>query len=79
MDVLSRVMDRPIGLKDRATEVIYTIFWVFVKAHDESASINALKNNIEAFICEVPAEMLEKEYQNGSKRIGLLRYHRGQI
>ena len=36
--------------------------WAYVKAHvytDKSASIDSLEDNIEAFIREIPAEMLE--------------------
>ena len=41
--------------------------WGYVKAHsytDRPASIDALEGNIEAFIHEMPAEMLERVCQN---------------
>ena len=40
--------------------------WGYVKAHvyiDKPASIDALKDKIEAFICEIPAKMLEIEWR----------------
>ena len=41
--------------------------WGYVNAHDytdNSASINALEVNIEAFIREIPYKMLERVWQN---------------
>ena len=41
--------------------------WAYVKAHvytDKTASIDSLEDNIEAFIREIPAEMLERVCQN---------------
>ena len=41
--------------------------WGYVKAHvyaDNPATIDALKDKIEAFIREIPAEMLERVCQN---------------
>ena len=37
--------------------------WIYVKAHiyaDKAASIDALEDNIETFIREIPAEMLQR-------------------
>ena len=36
---------------------------------DQSASINALEDNIEAFFREIPAEMLESVCENWTKRM----------
>ena len=36
---------------------------------DKPASIDALENNIDAFIPEIPAEMLERVCQNWTKRM----------
>ena len=55
--------------------------WGNVKAHvhtDKPASIDALKDNIEAFIREIPAKMLERLCQNRTKRMDNLRRSRGQ-
>ena len=44
--------------------------WGYVKAHvytDKPASIDALEDNIEAYIREIPAEMLERVCQNWRK------------
>ena len=54
--------------------------WGCVKAHiytDNSASIDALEDNIEAFIREISAEMLEGVCQNWTKRMDHLRHSRG--
>ena len=48
------------------------LLWGYVKAHvyrDKPASIDALEDNIEAFIREIPAEMLERVCQNCNKRM----------
>ena len=55
--------------------------WCYGKAHaftDKPVLFNALENNIEAFICEIPVEMLERIYQNWTKLMDLLRHSRGQ-
>ena len=55
--------------------------WSYVKAHvytDEPASNDALDENIEAFIPEIPAEVLERVLQNWTKRMNHLRRRRGQ-
>ena len=36
---------------------------------DKPASINALEDNIEAFIREIPDKMLERVFQNCTKRM----------
>ena len=44
--------------------------WGYVKDHvytDKPASIDALKDNIEAFIREIPAEMLELDHLKRSR------------
>ena len=54
--------------------------WDYVKAHvytDKHASIDALEDNIEAFIREIPAEMLERVCQN-TKQMDHLKGSRGQ-
>jgi len=51
--------------------------WGYVKAHvytDKPASIDALDDNIEAFLREIPAEMLERVCQNWTKRMDHLRH-----
>ena len=55
--------------------------WGYVKAHvytDKPASIDALKDNIEAFACEIPAKMLEGVWQNWIKRMDHLKRSRAQ-
>ena len=55
--------------------------WGSVKAHvytDKPASIDVLEDNIEAFIRQIPTEMLERVCQNWTKRIDHLRRSRGQ-
>ena len=51
----------------------------YVKAHVytyKPASIDALEDNIDAFIREIPAEMLESIHQNRTKRKDHLRCSR---
>ena len=46
------------------------LLWGDVKAHvytDKPASIDVLEDSIEAFICEIPVEMLERVCQNWIK------------
>ena len=55
--------------------------WGCIKAYtytDKPASISALENNIEAFIREIPPEMLERVCQKWAKRMDNLRRSRGQ-
>ena len=55
--------------------------WSYVKAHvytDKPISIEALEDDIEAFIREMLAEMLKRECQNWTKRMDYLRGNRGQ-
>ena len=55
--------------------------WGYVKANiytDKPASIDALEDNTEAFICDIPADMLERESQNRTKRMNHLKRSRGQ-
>lgn len=55
--------------------------WGHVKAHvyrDKPATIDALEANIEAFIHEIPADMLERVCQNWTLRMGHLKRSRGQ-
>ena len=57
------------------------LLWGYVKAHvytDKPASIDTLEENIEAFICEIPAEMLERVCQNRTKRMDHLRRSHSQ-
>ena len=54
--------------------------WGYVKAHvytDKPASIDALEDNIEAFIREIPADMLERICQSWTKRMDHWRRSRG--
>ena len=44
---------------------------------DKPASIDALEDNIKAFIREIPAEMLERVSQNWTRRMDHLRNSRG--
>lgn len=55
--------------------------WGYVKAHgniDGSFSIDSLEDKIEAFILQVPVDMLERMCQNLSKRMDKLIRSRGQ-
>ena len=60
----------------------FRLFYVsYVEDHvctDKPASIDALKDNIEAFIREIPAEMLERAYQNWTMRMDHLNRSRDQ-
>ena len=60
----------------------FRLFFVgLYKAHvyaDKPAPIDALEGNIEAFIHEIPAEMLERVCQNWTKLMDHLRGSRGQ-
>ena len=58
------------------------LLWGFVKAHvytDKHASIDELEDNIEGFICEIPAEMLERVCQNWTKRMEQLKQYLHEI
>ena len=62
------------------TLLVYFL-WSYVKAHvytDKPAWIDAFEDNIEAFIREILAEMLEWVYQNFTKRMDHLRRSRGK-
>ena len=53
----------------------------YVEAHvytDKPATIDALKENIEKYIWAIPAEMLERVYQNWAKRTGQAERSRGR-
>lgn len=53
-----------------------------VKAYvyiDQPASIDALEDNIWAFIYEAHAKMLERIYQNWTNRMDHLRHNSGQL
>ena len=68
VNILFHVRDRSIGCLD--------FLCIYVKAHvytDKSASIDALEDNIAAFIREIPAEMLESVGQNWTKRMDPLK------
>jgi len=55
--------------------------WGHVKAHvyrDKPVTIDALGANIEAFIREIPTDMLERVCQNWTLRMGHLKRSRGQ-
>ena len=55
--------------------------WGYVRAHfytDKLASFDALEGNIEAFIREIPAEILKRVCQNWTKRMDYLKRSRGQ-
>ena len=56
-------------------------WWGHVKTHvytDKPASIDALEDNIEAFLREIPAEMLKRVCQNWTKQMDHLQRSRGQ-
>ena len=77
MNSLFHNRDRSVGRLDRAISRLWTI----IRAHvytDKPASIDALEDNIEAFIREIPAEMLERVCQNWTKRLDHLKRGRGQ-
>ena len=49
--------------------------WGYVKADvytDKPTSMDALEDNIDAFICEIPAEMLERVCLNWTNRMNNL-------
>ena len=77
MHILFHVRDRSIG----RLIVRFRLFFVgYVKAHvytDKPASITGLEFNIEAFIREIPAEILERVCQNWTKRLDHLKHSRG--
>ena len=55
--------------------------WSYVKSlayTDKPTSIDALADNIEAFIREIPAKMFERVCQNWTKRMDHLRRSRDQ-
>ena len=57
------------------------VLWGYVKAHiytDKPASIDALADNIEVFIREIPAEMLQRVCHNWTKRMDHLKRSRRQ-
>ena len=61
---------------------VFILFLVgYTKAYvytDKLASIDALEDNVEAFIPEIPAYMLERVCQNRTKRMENFRGSRGQ-
>ena len=68
-------------VRDHDLTALDYFLWGYVKAQvytNKLASIDALEDNIEAFIREIPAEILERVCQNWTKRIGYLRRSRGQ-
>ena len=82
MNILFHARDRSIGRLDCAifTPLDYFL-WGWVKAHvytDKLGSIDILEDNIEAFIREIPTEMLERVCQNWIKRMDHLRHSRDQ-
>ena len=90
MDLLGGMFDehfisrsQPVNWPPRSCDLtpLDYFLWGCVKAHayaDKPASIDALEDNIEAFICEIPAEMLERVYQKWIKRMDHLKCSRGQ-
>ena len=50
----------------------------FLWGYDKPASFDALEDNIEAFIREILAKMLERVCHNWTKRMDYLRCNRGQ-
>ena len=65
---------RPVNWPPRSCDLtpLYYFLWGYVTAHiqaDKPASIDALEDNIEAFIREIPAEMLDRISQNATKRM----------
>ena len=82
MNILFHVRDQSIGSLDCAILTPFDyLLWGYVKAHvyiDKPASIVALEDNIEAFIREISAEMLERVWQNWTKWVDHFRRSRGQ-
>ena len=68
---------RPVNWPPRSCDLtpLDYFLWGNVKAHVYISyiSIDALEDNIEAFIREIPAEMLERVCQNWTKRMGHLK------
>ena len=54
--------------------------WGYIKAdvYTDKPCIDAMEDNIEAFIREIPVEMLERVCQNWTKRMDHLKRSRGQ-
>ena len=80
MNILFHVRDRSNGRLDRAP--LDNFLWGYVKAYvytDRPASIDALEDNIEAFIRAIPAKMLERVCQNWTKRMDHLRPLQGWV
>ena len=72
----------PVNWPPRSCDLTPLAFflWGVVKAHyymDKPATIDALEANIEAFIREIPADMLERVCQNWTLRMGHLQRSRG--
>ena len=79
MNILLHVRERSIDRLDRAIQHVWTIFCAaMLRLTDKPASIDALEENIEPFIPELPAEMLERASQNWTKRMDHLKRSRGQ-
>ena len=73
----------PVNWPSRSFELTpsYYFLWGYVKAHvyaDKPASIDELKDNIGAFIREIPAKILERVCQNWTKRLDNLKRSHGQ-
>ena len=67
----------PVNWPTRSCELMPLDYflWDYVKAYvytDKPASIDVLEDNIEAFIREIPAEMLARVCQNWTKRMNHL-------
>ena len=73
----------PVNLRPRSCDLtpLNYFLWIYVKAHiytGKPVSIDALEDNIEAFIHKIPVEMLERVCRNWTKRRDHLRRSRGQ-
>ena len=69
MKILFHVQDRSVGRSCHLTPLDYFL-WGYDKAHvytDKPTSIDALEINIEAFIHEIPAKMLERPFEAQSQ------------
>ena len=72
---------RLVNWPPRSCNALDCFLWGYVKANlytDKPASIYALEDNMEAFIREIPAEMLARVCQKWIKRMDQLKRSRGQ-
>ena len=68
MDLSVNIFARPANWPLRSCDLTPLDYFLLKVNTDKPASIDALKDNIEAFIREIPAKMLERVCQNKTKR-----------